>query len=274
MFPLKLLLTLKNLYSPYRPDNGAPLILPWEQRSLHELFAAKGKRFSITEKSQTVAREVLEAALHTNISWRTLRRYQHETDTVPRTSTLLGLTLLHAARFTDVLKSLDFWRDESKSYSLETLLAATKLSDLPLIFPNAERPSPRHRWTSIREEWGEWSPLLSMVMPRLRDVEDKMLRIYQSDLFGGLDPLIPPGSVALLEEIDGLPDTHEDSVKDEWERPIYAMRHGQDILCGYIENHGHHIALVPHPLSISRRKTFLRHQVSVLGRFTFVAGPV
>jgi hypothetical protein len=274
MFALRLPLTPKNLYSPYRPDNGAPLILPSEQRSLHELFAAKGKRFSIAEKSQTVARGILEAALHTNISWRTVRRYQHKTDTVPRTSTLLGLTLLHAARFTDVLKSLDFWRDESNYYSLQTLLGATKLSDLPLVFPNALRPSPRHRWTSIREEWGEWSPLLSMVMPRLRDVEDKMLRVYQSDLFAGLDPLIPPGSVALLEELDRLPDTREDSVKDEWERPIYAVRHGPDILCGYLENDGTHIALVPHPLSISRRKTFLRHQVSVLGRFAFVAVPV
>src|SRR6202022_466287 len=126
MFAPQLPLNMQNLFSPYRPDNGAPLILPWEQRSLHELFAAKGKRFSITEKSQTVAREVIEAALHTNISGRTLRRYQHETDTVPRTSTLLGLTLLHAARFTDVLKSLNFWRDESNHYSLETLLGATK----------------------------------------------------------------------------------------------------------------------------------------------------
>src|SRR5260370_37368526 len=115
---------------------------------------------------------------------------------------------------------------------------------------------------------------MSMVIPRLREVEAKTLRIYQSDLFGGLDPLIPPGSVALLEEIDGFPDTYEDSVKDEWERPIYAVRHGQDILCGYLENDGIHIALVPHPLSIGRRKTFLRHQVSVLGRFAFAAVPV
>src|SRR5260370_31015648 len=125
MFALHLPLTLQNLYSPYRPDNGAPLILPWEQRSLHELFAAKGKRFSITERSQTVAREIIEAALHTNISWRTLRRYQHETATGPRTNTLLGLTLLHAARFTDVLKSMNFCRAESNYYSLDALLRAT-----------------------------------------------------------------------------------------------------------------------------------------------------
>src|SRR5260370_39672052 len=112
---------------------------------------------------------------------------------------------------------------------------------------------------------------MSMVMPRLRDVEDKMLRIYQSDLFGGLDPLIPPGSVALLEEIDGFPDTYEDSVKDEWERPIYAVRHGQDILCGYLENVGIQIALVPHPLGIGRRKTCRRHHACELGRFASAA---
>jgi hypothetical protein len=55
----------------------APLILPWEHKSLHALIKAERTRLGITEAQVRRASEYLQSAFGVSISPRTLRRYEH-----------------------------------------------------------------------------------------------------------------------------------------------------------------------------------------------------
>ncbi len=252
---------------------SAPLVLPWEQPSFHDLLRTKRMRFGLTGNDLDRANGILESLLGTGISRRTLRRYERESDGVPHTDVLLALTVFHAARFRDVLKTLHFWKDESAHYSLTTWLQSRTLQDLSANMREAITPEPRNRWKMVIKEWGEWPALLSMILPRMEQFQHRLLRIHQNDIFDGLDPLIRPGAVALLEEADGLPDTHNDRRKHDWDRPIYAIRYGRELLCGYVENDGQRLTLIPHPKSSARRISFSHHRVTVAGRFAAIASP-
>ena len=56
---------------------------------------------------------------------------------MPRTSVLIGLALIHSLRFTDVLRTLNLWTDETQYHSLGALMSAQTFDDLPLGYPMA-----------------------------------------------------------------------------------------------------------------------------------------
>ena len=57
---------------------SAPLVLPWEQPSFHDLLRTKRMRFGLTEEDLDRANGSFESLLGTAISRRTLRRYERE----------------------------------------------------------------------------------------------------------------------------------------------------------------------------------------------------
>jgi hypothetical protein len=257
-----------------RSSTSGPLVLPWEHSSFHDLLRAKRMRFGLTGGDLDRANEIFDSVLGVTISRRTLRRYEGGSDGMPHTNLLLALTLFHAARFCDVLESLRLWKDETARYSLTTWLRAKALSDLPSMLRAATVPEPYDRWKVVLSEWGEWPSLLSMAFPRMEQLQHRLLRINRNDIFNGLDPLIRPGAVALLEELEQPPNSQGDSKKQAWERPIYAIRYKSDVLCGYVENDGKRLTLIPHPKSSARRVSFLHHQIIVAGRFMAIASPL
>ncbi|QHN02740.1 hypothetical protein FTO74_04675 [Granulicella sp. WH15] len=253
--------------------HGAPLILPWQQSSLPELFATKYLRFQRPREDWETIRKVLEDALHINISDRTRRRYRRSTESVPHTGTLIALSLSYVARYTDSLRTLHLIRPERTLYSLDTLLRANRLIDLPEASVRARTPEPEERWDSLRHTWGEWPTLLSIKFPRLQSMRNQVLRLHQSDRFNGLDPLIPAGAALLLEPIEGIPDTREDRSKTDWSRPVYALRTGNEIFCGYLEVNDKHYVLIPHPRKMSQRMTLSQNQVNEVSRVVGIATP-
>jgi hypothetical protein len=256
----------------YKP---APLILPWEHTSLRNLISAERQRFGITEAQLARASAILESRLGAGVSARTLRRYEHEGKRVPRTAVLLGLTLVHSLRFTDVLRILHLWTDESDNYSLTRLMSVSRYADLPSGFRSADAPEPVTRWQPLLDEWGEWPTLLSMAIPDLERRGRRMLRINQSSLFKGLDPFIAPHSVVVLEEQDELPLVYRDNHEQNWERPLYVLRHDERTFCGYVEADRTKVVLVPHPLAAAvPRMVFRRQQIRILGRVIGVASPL
>jgi hypothetical protein len=256
------------------PHTSGPLILPWQQLSLHDLLRSERMRFGLTESELDRANEIFQALLGITISRRTLRRYERGGDGLPHTGVLLALTVFHAVRFRDVLRSLRLWRDEANHYSLTTWLKAQSLEDLPSMPGAAAVPEPYDSWRTFLSEWGEWPALLSMIFPRMEQLQHQLLRIRRNDVFDGLAPLVRPGSVALLEELEHLPLSQGDNKKHDWDRPMYAIRHNQDVLCGYVENDGKRFTLVPHPQSSARRISFLHHQTTVVGRFVAIVSPL
>jgi hypothetical protein len=256
----------------YRP---APLILPWEHRSLPELISAERQRFGITEAHLTRASEILESHLGASVSARTLRRYEQEKERVPRTAVLINLALIHSLRLTDVLRILNLWTDESQHYSLNALMSARTFDDLPTGYPPAEPPDPVTRWQPLLDEWGEWPTLLSMAMPNLGEGGHHILRINQSTWFKGLDPLIAPHSIVVLDELKVSPPLHTENHKQNWDRPIFALRHDDRTFCGYLEAHGSNLVLLPDSAaSGTPRMTFRRNQVQILGKVAAVASPL
>ncbi len=260
---------------PHRGHRPAALMLPWEHRSLPALISTERLRFGITEAQLEEASEILEAQLGAGISARTLRRYEREVGSVPRTPVLLALTLIHSLRFTDVLRLLNLWADESAYYSFAMLMKAKAWADLPLVFQPAETPSPLAQWQSWLDEWGEWPTLLSMAIPDLEQWGRRILRIDQSAWFRGLDPLIEPHSIVVLDEHDTALPTRVDRNKQNWERPIYALRHEGRVICGYLEADGTYFVVVPHPsASTTPRLAFRRNQAQILGRVVGAATPL
>jgi transcriptional regulator with XRE-family HTH domain len=274
-FGVRLPFAVPSLALPQRTHRTAPLILPWEHRSLPELISAERQRFGITEAHLARASEILESHLGASVSARTLRRYEQEKERAPRTAVLICLALIHSLRLTDVLRILNLWTDESQHYSLNALMSATTFDDLPTGFPPAEAPDPVTRWQPLLDEWGEWPTLLSMAMPNLGEWGHQILRINQSAWFKGLDPLLAPHSVVVLNELNVSPPLHTESQTQNWDRQLFALRHEDKLFCGYLEAHGANLVLLPHPrASGTPRVTFRRNQVQILGQIAAVASPL
>lgn len=274
-FGVRLPLAKPTSVLPPRTYKPAPLIFPWEHNSFATLMSIERKRFGITEAHLKRANEIFESRLGTTVSARTLRRYEHEKDRVPHTAVLIGLALIPSLRFTDVLRTLGLWTDESEYYSLAALMNATTHDDLPTVFPEAAAPDPVARWQPMLDEWGEWPTLLSMAVPDLRKWGHRILRIDQSAWFKGLDPIVAPHSVAVLDELNLTPSSLEEKHQYNWDRPIFALRHERRTICGYLEVDGPNLALIPHPFASGvPRMNFPRRHVQILGRIAGVASPL
>jgi len=116
---------------------------------------------------------------------------------------------------------------------------------------------------------------LSMAIPDLERWGHRILRINQSAWFQGLDSFIAPHSVMVLDEQDVLPPARAERHQQNWERPLYAVRHEERTLCGYLEADATHFILVPHPLAATvARIAFRRTQTQILGRVVGVVSPV
>jgi hypothetical protein len=260
---------------PVRHGEPAPLIFPWEHHSLHTLINAERTRLGVTEVQVRRASEYLQSAFGISISPRTLRRYEHQGRTHPNTGALLGMTLLNSLRFTDVLKSANLRPNDTENYSLETLLQANTREELPAFANRALPPTPIDRWQLLLKEWREWPALLSVMFPHPGKLGYRVLRIHQSSIFKGLDSLIRPDSIVLLDESTKLPNTQNHRSLQDWERPVYALQHNTHILCGYLDNDGTQVSLVPHSQAGSiPRISFLKHQVQMLGAIIGVASPL
>jgi hypothetical protein len=253
---------------------STPLILPWAQGTLADLWRTQRVCFGLRGRSLERANDVLSSCLGFSLGSRTLRRYQHAGSGTPHSDALIGLTLFHITRLSDVFRLLGFWNDESSRYSLSSWLDARSLADLDGSRRMAETPVPHSRWRALLDGWGEWPPLISMAFPNLEGFQHRLILIHQSDIFDGLAPSIKPGAIALLEEDSEFPSRLSDRNASEWGRPIYAIRYKERILCGHLDCNSEHVTLIPHIRSRARRISFLRHHISMVGKWIGVASPL
>ncbi|MEG9437794.1 hypothetical protein JAO29_16725 [Edaphobacter sp. HDX4] len=253
---------------------GAPLILPWEHTSMDRLFAAKHDRFQRSREDVSRVRETLEAVFHTKISGRTERRYRHPTPSQPHVDALMQLALANVARYTDSLRGRRPPPSDQDRYSLDTLLRARHLKDLSDLSHRAVPPVPRERWTALRKDFVEWPLLLSMKFPQLRSWDNRIIRLPRGGAIPGIDPSIRPGSLLLIENVSGIPELQTQTRKTGWSRPIYALRRGAEIFCGYLQREGNRYALRPKSDGDSQAITFSQNELSQLHLVSGVAVPV
>lgn len=257
-----------------RRHRAAPLLLPWEQPSLADLVGCEHLRFGMTEAMLKRANEILEDRVGTGISARTIRRYETGDGKIPQTATLIALALLHSLRMHDVLSALKLWSDEASSYSLAMLMNTKRTADLPSSFQSARTPQPVSAWEPLLDEWGEWPTLLSMAIPDLSAWGHRILRINQSDYYKGMDTLIAPHSVAVLDVSDRNVPAGTASNARDWLRPIYALRYEGRTYCSYLEADSTYLFLAPHPSAGTVPRIVARRtQTQILGRLIGIASP-
>jgi hypothetical protein len=159
-------------------------------------------------------------------------------------------------------------------FSLDALLNARHLHDLPGSFRSAHLPVPSDRWRALREEYVEWPTLLSRKFPRLRNWDERIVRFPQGSAVHGLDPSISPGSLMLLDKVAETPDTRRDAKRTGWSRPIYAVRRGAEIFCGHLERDGDQYALLFNSHGSALPFRFRHDELPQLSRVRGIAVPV
>jgi hypothetical protein len=248
----------------------APLILPWEHRSLDRLFATEHLRFQRPTHDNDTIRKVLETMFRSRLSARTERRYRKPTRSKPHINTLLQLTLMNVACYTDALRACDGLHPDSARFSLQTLLHATSLLDVSVKRQITHLPTPRDLWEERRREFVEWPALLSINFPQLQSLNENVVRLSEGNAIRGLDPPLNAGSLLALEAIKEMPTPERQATKTGWDRPLYALRRGANIFFGHLDSNADQFAL----LSDKPRVSFGRDEFAQLSRVSGVAVPL
>lgn len=252
----------------------ADLILPWEHGTRASLLRTKHKRFKRQKNEEQLVRNFLKSELNAKLSGRTERRYRGRTSSEPHVNALLHLTITHVARYTDALRTGGSWFSDKGRFSLDSLLNASRLEDALILNRIPDPPTPGDVWEARRREFVEWPPLLSIKFPQLRQWDERIVRLGEGSAIGGLDPAIGPGSWMLLEKIPQVPDTGSDRRKLGWSRPLYVLRRGLEIVCGYLEREGNQYALLSNSISDGVKVAFRAEELPSLSRVAGVAVPV
>lgn len=254
-------------------DITAPLILPWEHASRDRLFVTKYRRFRRSKEEEEHLQDFLREELNAKLGPRSLRRYRRPPSPQPHVNSLIQLAVEHLARYTDAVRAGGFSVSDRRRFSLDTLLRAKSLEEAKEIHQRVHLPAPSDVWGARRGEFGEWPTLLSMKFPRLRNLENRIVRLAQGSVIHGLAPSISPGSWLLLEEISSISDIRGNGEKTGWSRPIYLFRRGLEMICGYLDREGDQFALLEDTVG-GIKGTFGASEFHNLRRVTGIAAPV
>jgi hypothetical protein len=252
---------------------SADLVLPWEHPTRDRLFATKHRRFKRAKEEELFVHEFLRDQLHARLSGRSERRYRRPTSSDPHVNALIHLALAHVARYTDALRTGSSWRSDRGRFSLETLLRSRSFEEAWAVHGNASSPTPSEVWEARRKEFGSWPPLLSMRFPQLRKWENRVVRLAHGSQIAGLDPMLGPGSLLLVDDSPAMPDLPSERTKSGWSRPIYVLRRGLEFICGYLDKSGSQYAVLS-AANGGVKASFRVEDLGQLSRVTGVAVPV
>ena len=257
-----------------RPSRFSDLILPWEYRTRDELFLSQHRRFHRSNDEEADIKDLLMTLLDSPLTKRTERRYRHPGSSEPHVSTLIQLTLLYFARYSDALRAGGVPIRERGRFTIERMARATNIEELFSGLDTLRRPRPEAVWTHQRGEFLDWVPLLAFKFPGLNLKDDSVLRLSRSCDIPGHQPTISAGSWMLLKPLDEPPAPSRDHEKSGWSRPLYVLRRGMEFLTGHLEQDGAGYALLSKREGIARRVRLAFDQVHSLHAVTGVAVPV
>ncbi len=247
-------------------DGSADLILPWENKTRHRLFATKQRRFVRSREEKQYVQEWLRSRLQSKLSDRTRRRYRRETDSEPHIASLIQMTIEHYARYSDALQTGGYTLRDVGRYSLEAMLRTKHFAELPTMGSEPTRPTPSEVWEARRKEFVEWPALFSLKFPRPSVWRNRVIRIGEESGINGREPQIRPGSWMLLEELPSIPETRTDASKRGWSRPLYALNQGSETVFGHLERDGSNFALLTNRDSPPTSVMFQQNELSKLRR--------
>jgi hypothetical protein len=275
VFALGLPFREASVLSPYvHYDGRADLILPWEHKTRHGLFATKHRRFVRSREEIQDVDEVLKSRLRSTLSDRSRRRYRRESDSEPHIAALMQMSIEHFARYTDSLRTGGYTLRDTGRYSLEAMLRAKRFADLIGKRPEPAHPTPIDVWEARRKEMVEWPALLSLKFPKPSAWSHRVIRVGEEAWINSVEPPIRPGSWMLLDEISSIPDTRSDASKHGWSRPLYALGRGFEMFFGHLERDGSSFALLTQSDLTPTKVVFHRSELPNLRRVCGVIVPV
>jgi hypothetical protein len=255
-------------------DGRADLVLPWENKTRHGLFATKHRRFARSREEMQHVEELLQSRLRSTLSDRSRRRYRRETDSEPHIAALMQMSIEHYARYSDSLQTGGYALRDTGRYSLETMLRAKRFTDLIAKRPEPARPTPLDVWEARRKEMVEWPALLSLKFPKPSAWSHRVIRVGEEASINSVEPPIRPGSWMLLDELPSIPNTRSDASKQGWSRPLYALGRGLETFFGHLERDGSSFALLNDSDSKPTKVVFHQNELSNLRRICGVIVPV
>lgn len=252
----------------------ADLTLPWEHHTRDELFLDEYRRFQRSAEEEREIRELLIDVLKSPLTKRTERRYRHPGASEPHISTLIQLTLLHFARYSDSLRIGGLSVREHERYSLNTIINARSVEELASPIDAVRSLRSEAVWNPRRREFMDWLVLLSFKFPGLNVREDSVVRLSHSQALSGLQPTIAAGSWMLLKPLEGPPNSAVDRQRRGWSRPFYVLRRGMQFLTGYLEQDDAGYALLSNTDGIPSKERFGQDEMTSLHSVAGVAVPV
>jgi hypothetical protein len=268
---------------PDYPDLGplpssaqsAPLILPWEHASRDLLFSAKHRRFGRLKEERAEVQAVLQAVFAEGLTARTERRYRRPSDSQPHVDTLMQMAILNTARYSDSLRVDGSLPSDQGRFSLDTLLAARSFAEVIDHPSKAHPPAPVERWQDLRKEFPEWPAPLAMKYPRPQSLEDRVIQLPTGIELRGLSPAPTAGSLLLLDDVSFSPEHYRDEPRGTgWSRPIYALRRGAEVICGYLGVDQDRYVLTKDPRGQELAAVAHRTEAHQLSRVCGIAVPV
>lgn len=252
----------------------ADLKLPWEHATRDRLLITKERRFRRTDADESAIRDMLADLLNSPLSGRTERRYRHSGSSQPHVRTLIQLTLLHFARYSDVFCGGGAPINDDDRFTLATMLSARSVDDL-LIQRSEDSLWPISLANDRRgREFLERSSLLRFKFPDLRLRADPVIRLSRGCEWEDLEPRLAAGSWMLLQPIAGLPDAENELARKGWSRPLYVLRRGLRFVTGRLERDSSGPALVWNDGSQVHKENLAPADLSSLYRVSGVAAPI
>ncbi len=208
--------------------SDVPATLIAETGSLSELVEMERRRWRWTQRELDSFSEEIRSSTGFAVSGRRIQGMVR--NEMPHLGTAIALSVLYCFRLEDVLAKCDLLFPDSLRYDLQTLLAAQSVGDLPSLEELASRvgsrPEPFTRYSELLSEWMEFPPVLPSLEPFLSSRSTrKMLRLNQASFYRGLDPLLPSGSLLVMEtQPRGRSVLREEEGElQKWRRPVYVF---------------------------------------------------
>lgn len=252
----------------------ADLILPWEQHTRHELFSTEQKRFQRSNEEEMEIRQRLMSLVDAPLAGRTERRYRRAGLSNPHISTLIQLTLLHFACYSDSLRVGGSTISDQGRYSLDRMLNAERIDEVSLRFETPQLPKPESVWNAHRREFLEWVPLLSFKFPDLKLQHDPIARLSRHCELRGLEPPLAAGSWLLLKPVEDSPHAERVEGGNGWTQPLYVLRRGLQLVTGYLERDSSGYTLLSSTVALPRKESVASNEILSLQQVVGVAVPV
>lgn len=252
----------------------ADLMLPWEHATRDHLLMTKERRFQRTDADEVAIYQMLRDLLDIPLRGRTERRYRHPGLSQPHVSTLIQLTLLHFARYSDVFRGGGPPIQDQIRYSLATLLNTRKIEDVSAQHGEHSISIAHLASDNRAREFLDWSALLSFKFPELKLRSDSVVRLSKRCELEELEPGITGGSWMLLKPLTVSPDPEKDRARKGWSRPLYLLQRSFRIVTGYLERDSSGYALVWRAGNSLRNEVIAPSELPSLHRVTGVVVPI